>query len=417
MTPLLRLSGLCSLPRYVARWRADELARGEPFGIGHITGQLGHHDDLFSRLQNGGCPCSSSTLSVRTPSIAFGSSWLGEPIEKYADWLSEQGYLTKTVASRVPLLIRFGEFAWERGAREWVGLPAHLDAFIEHQTHARAETLTAERRRCYQNELRGPIEQMLRLLVPGFVGRGRGRKSDPFHDRAAGFFRYLYEERGLREASVTQYRHELRAFEAYLDRIQLQSLQELSPTVLSAYVIDRSPRLSRSSIIGFCCALRVFLRYLHRQGFVPEDLSRTVETPRAYRLSSIPRSISWGEVGRMLEAVDRRSAVGRRDYAILLLLVTYGLRAREVAALTLDDIEWRRERLRVPERKAGHSTAYPLSPIVGQAILQYLRQGPDSPLMKESIQEAQGSRRHMQLQDVRKVLPRRSDPAGYKRGR
>ena len=61
------------------------------------------------------------------------------------------------------------------------------------------------------------------------------------------------------------------------------------------------------------------------------------------------------------------------DYAILLLLVTYGLRAREIAALTLDDIDWKNERLRVPERKAGHSTAYPLSAVVGNAILEYLR--------------------------------------------
>ena len=77
----------------------------------------------------------------------------------------------------------------------------------------------------------------------------------------------------------------------------------------------------------------------------------------------------------MLDVVDRRTVVGRRDYAMLLLLVTYGLRAREVAALTLDDLDWRNERLRVPERKAGHSTAYPLSPIVGSAIVEYLQQG------------------------------------------
>lgn len=77
----------------------------------------------------------------------------------------------------------------------------------------------------------------------------------------------------------------------------------------------------------------------------------------------------------MLESVDRRTPVGKRDLAILLLLVTYGLRAREIAALTLEDMDWRKEKFRVPERKAGHSTAYPLSPIVGQAILDYLQNG------------------------------------------
>lgn len=65
----------------------------------------------------------------------------------------------------------------------------------------------------------------------------------------------------------------------------------------------------------------------------------------------------------------------RRDYAIRLLLIAYGLRAREVAALTLDDIDWRNDRLRVPERKAGHSTAYPPSALVGEAVIAHLKNG------------------------------------------
>src|SRR5439155_16496623 len=89
----------------------------------------------------------------------------------------------------------------------------------------------------------------------------------------------------------------------------------------------------------------------------------------------LPRAIAWGEVHQMLEKVDRRNPVGKRDYAILLLLVTYGLRAREVAALSLDDIDWKRDRLHIRGRKAGHSTAYPLAATVGEAILDYLRLG------------------------------------------
>jgi site-specific recombinase XerD len=121
--------------------------------------------------------------------------------------------------------------------------------------------------------------------------------------------------------------------------------------------------------------VRVFLRYLYRQRVLPRDLSEAVQHPRAYRLSNIPRSITWDEVRRMLDVIDRRTPRGKRDYAILLLLVTYGLRAREVAALTLDDIDWKNERLRIPSRKADHSTLYPLSPIVGQAIIAYLQSG------------------------------------------
>lgn len=78
---------------------------------------------------------------------------------------------------------------------------------------------------------------------------------------------------------------------------------------------------------------------------------------------------------KTLSCIDRRSALGKRDYAILLLLAVYGLRAREVAALTLDDIQWRAEALHIRGRKAGHATDYPLARQVGDAIVDYLKHG------------------------------------------
>jgi integrase/recombinase XerD len=71
-----------------------------------------------------------------------------------------------------------------------------------------------------------------------------------------------------------------------------------------------------------------------------------------------PGTVTWDEVRRLLEVVDRRTIRGRRDYAILFLLVIYGLRAHEVARLTLDDVDWKRERLQVPERKAGQRLVF-----------------------------------------------------------
>jgi site-specific recombinase XerD len=70
-----------------------------------------------------------------------------------------------------------------------------------------------------------------------------------------------------------------------------------------------------SMLGGLCGALRVFLRYLFREKMISQDLSEVIEGPKEYRLSSIPRSISWSDVERMLASVDRRSAVGKRDYA------------------------------------------------------------------------------------------------------
>ncbi len=164
-------------------------------------------------------------------------------------------------------------------------------------------------------------------------------------------------------------------FEEYLRRVELHKLSNLSPELISNFVVDRSGLLSKSSQTGLCVCLRVFLQYLHREGMLSRDLSSCVESPRSYECAHIPRSISWDEVGKTLQAVDQRTPTGRRDYAVLLLLATYGLRGVEVAELKLEHIDWKRNRLLVPERKAGHCTAYPLSPVVGNAILEYLRNG------------------------------------------
>jgi site-specific recombinase XerD len=225
-------------------------------------------------------------------------------------------------------------------------------------------------------EVRGPVEQFLSVVVAGFEPSGRPRHAQPFADAVPGFFDYLVAERGLRPDSVLSYRHHLDRFEAYLARIGVVSIRELSAAVVSGFVVERAASgLARSTVRDSAGVLRVFLRYAHREGAVPADLSAAVGWPQVYRLSDIPRSVSWDDVNRVLAGVDRRTEAGRRDYAILLLLVTYGLRGREVAALTLDDIDWKRDRLAVPERKAGHSTAFPLSAVVGEALLDYLQHG------------------------------------------
>ena len=302
------------------------------------------------------------------------TSWIAGAIERYVDWLTEHRYAPRNVFRRVPVVRDFGDFARARGATAWEQLPAHIEAFVETRVRERGGDDRVEYlRRKMADEARNAVEQMLRLVVPGFARRAC--PPEPFTGRVGAFFDYLRVERGLRDESVRLYRHYLAQFEIYLRTIGIVELQALSPAVLGAFIAESSRRFGRTSMRSLCGVLRVFLRYLYRQRLVGKDLSATVESPRAYRLSTIPRSITWDEVRRMLEGVDRRTAVGKRDYAMLLLLVTYGLRGREVAALTLDDLDWKHDRLRIPERKAGHSTAYPLSPTVGAALVDYLQHG------------------------------------------
>lgn len=300
----------------------------------------------------------------------------GAYIENYVDWMRSQGYADRNVFMRVPLLCKFGDFASQRGACDGESALGHVEEFAEHwQAIHRKACHSAEALRKIGNEARTPARQMLELALRGGVLPHRQRKGFPFEADAPGFVAYLRDERGLKEVTVAQYAHYLSDFSKFLKRINSESLTTFSPALLAAFIVERCPGLSHASRRDLCGSLRVFLRYCHREGLIDDDLSAAVEMPRTYRLADVPRSITWDDVRRVLACVDRRAVVGRRDYAILLLLVTYGLRANEVANLTLDDIDWKRERLSIPLRKAGHWSAYPLASVVGEAIIDYLKNG------------------------------------------
>jgi integrase/recombinase XerD len=302
-------------------------------------------------------------------------SWLREPIERYVVWMAEHGYAVEYVRTRIQLLTCFGDFARERGAISVDELPQHIEPFVDKWIATHRKRAEREGRRMFGRYIRRPIQHMLTVVIPEYSARSSACLPDPFVEQAPGYFRHLRQERGLSDGTIVQHRQYLRQFETYLLKNGLIHFDELSPTVISAFVTESGQKYSKKTVGGLCRILKTFLSYLHREMLIGKQLNQAVEAPRLYRLSHVPRSISWEEVRRLLESVDRRCAVGKRDYAVLLLLVTYGLRAREVAALTLDNLDWQRARLYVPYRKAGHSTAYPLSPAVGNAIVDYLRDG------------------------------------------
>jgi integrase/recombinase XerD len=208
------------------------------------------------------------------------ASWIGEPIEKYVQWLEENGYSPKNVSRRVPLLMHFGAFALTRGATKYSDLPDYVAVFVESWGRDRGKNCkTKHALSKVEGEVRNPIEQMLRCILPAYTGRGRLHRPLPFCSQVPGFFPYLREERGLRPASIHHYRHNLGRFEEYLRSVELHKLSGLSPELISNFVADRSGLLSKSSQTGLCVCLRVFLQYLYREKLISRNLSGCVESP------------------------------------------------------------------------------------------------------------------------------------------
>ena len=160
--------------------------------------------------------------------------WIGAEIERYVGWLAEQGYSSRTVLRHVPVLVAFGEFARRR--RLGAGGPARSCRCFRRDAGGRVTAAAGD----VATEVRGPVEQMLAVVLPGFEGTGRPHRELPFSRAVPGFFEYLVDERGLRPESIVCYRHHLARFEAYLDRIGVAGLAELSPAILSAFVAERS---------------------------------------------------------------------------------------------------------------------------------------------------------------------------------
>ena len=227
-------------------------------------------------------------------------SWLAAPIERYVGWLAGKGHAPSSVRRRVPFLMHFGVFARDNGARAWDELPALADGFVEHwirTRHQRGGTVPACRREV--GAARVPVERMLRLLDPGPAPPRQAPRPLPFAVTAPGFFACLREERGLRETSIELYARNLRRLESYLGGLGQRGFDALSPAVPSAFAVASGNTLCKGAMSVLRSRVRIFPSCLYREGQLSRDLAPSVDRPRMYRLSSVPRSISSGRSAAM----------------------------------------------------------------------------------------------------------------------
>jgi integrase/recombinase XerD len=167
----------------------------------------------------------------------------------------------------------------------------------------------------------------------------------------------------------------LRFLEWLGERSSSEQLASISVADIDSYVKWRSCSLQRRALKSATQHLRSLLRYLHGEGWI-SDLASAVISPRVYTLEGIPSALRPEEIDKVLQCTRKnRRPAGLRDYAMLLLLSTYGLRAGEVVSLRLKDIDWAHDRLQIRHSKTGVCSELPLLKAPGEAILKYLRRG------------------------------------------
>jgi site-specific recombinase XerD len=201
------------------------------------------------------------------------------------------------------------------------------------------------------------------------------------------FRRYLSQERGLSvstQCTYTRFADQFLRERFGRGSVKLSALSASDATGFIQRQAHKSSPRSAQYIVG---SLRAFLRYLRFRGEITTDLATCVPSVANWSQSSLPRFLQPGQVRQVLDHCDRRSTLGLRNYAILLLLARLGLRACEIVAMTLDDISWEGGYLMV-RGKGGHRAQMPLPADVGRALAVYLRKGrPDCTSRRLFIRE------------------------------
>ena len=188
------------------------------------------------------------------------------------------------------------------------------------------------------------------------------------------FSDYLEKERGLVRTSVVKHWPVVRQFLAELCPSGAADLGKLDQEDIIRYIEHHASDWSPCTGRAMCGAIRAFLRYLYFKGLIPTALADCVPSIRRWKFTSLPTSMSAQQVQNLLDNCDQTTVMGRRDYAVLMMLARLGLRASEVALLTLDDIDWRRGEMLL-HTKGRRRSMMPIPSDVGAAIVAYLRDG------------------------------------------
>lgn len=293
----------------------------------------------------------------------------------FAEELARLGFTKTSAEQHVCFLADLDR--WMSASNLGVGelSPDVVEAFLEHRRSAGYALYSSLR----------AITPLLDFLTStGLLRLTEPEPSGPVERLLADYGSYLVGERGLSAQTVGCYLRCVRPFVVSRVRGDELDLAGLTTGEIARYVTAACPGKAKGSAKLVVTTLRSLLGWLHMTGAVPVALSGAVPAAASWRLARLPEALEPDAVAGLLSSCDRSTVVGRRDYAILLLLVRLGLRAGEVAGLMLDDLDWRRGELTVTG-KGNRTERLPLPADVGAAISGYLRYGRPATALDRSV--------------------------------
>lgn len=288
----------------------------------------------------------------------YAESPFGDWLHHFADWLIATGYTPDPAHNHVRRLKQ----ALERGGSGVVRADGKFAA------GTLAKIFTSSRQQISFDATRRAFERFLvshdQLVSP---------KADRFSPLLEAYRRHLLEMRGLSIATVNQHLATAQYFLAHTLPPKA-SLRDLSQETIERFVVAEGRRLKRQSLQHTVARLRAFLRFCYDNNELRVRLD-AIDTPRTYRGEAPPRALAWKLVQRLLRSIDRSSALGLRDHAILWLMAHYGLRPSEIVTLSLASIDWQAKTLRIEQSKTRSVLILPLADQTVRVLKFYLRRG------------------------------------------
>lgn len=296
-------------------------------------------------------------------------------LEGYCQWLLDQRHARTTICCKIFHVRVLTKYLLSRGVTtpdeiNW----EHIQRFLD--------TL---RRYCGPRAGRGgqgkvigySVASFCRYLTANGLISPRPKAILPYQSLLDEHVRWLYEHRHLNARTVEK---RVRYVGSLLDWAGANNtapykLPALTPRRLQDFLLQRGGKPGSAKAVEVACSLRVFLTFCFARGYLDRNMSAVIACFRRYRLSTVPRGIDDETARRLLNSIGRKDPVGLRDYAIVMLLYTYGVRAEQVSTLRLNDIQWAAGRIRFPPIKCGKTVVNPLTGEAGDSLLAYLRHG------------------------------------------
>ena len=301
----------------------------------------------------------------------FRSGPLGDRMEEFCDWLLKQGFSHITIRRHLANVSHFNTFLGKRKHSEFQTISAkNVSAFF------RAYPAHAKTKGALEPHVRR-VGQSIRRFVKFLQQSGHydpQHKRQVFTDILQDYLQWMYDDRQASVSTLKSRRYYLSQFFTWLGpKATHKRLAELNVETIEQFFLSYGETAPSSSRQGMGTALRTLLKFCFQKGIIPHPLARAVPTLRSYRLATVPKALSDEQAQKVLCCIDCSTPVGQRDYAILQLLYTYGVRGGQVRALQLTDIQWSKNKILFKALKRGKDSLLPLTDDVGKSLVDYLK--------------------------------------------